>query len=161
MAVNPFAAFPARPDDVAGWEELLVRLELAPRVLRNTLEELDDSPTAVRQAVLPSLVGLVARELAATESLRALREGEGWPAGTGPEAIPGGRVAREWLVHFAELRARNFAAVQRRGLDVWDWAAPHPEHGTVTAFQLLSRLAQEDGRTLAEIRHLLHATSRC
>ena len=56
---------------------------------------------------------------------------------------PLGRVRR-----FAGLRARTFAMVQRRGLDVWDWRV----EGDGTVYQLLRWLAEHDASLLTRLR---------
>lgn len=151
LAPPHFAAFPARPASVGEWEELLVRLEIAPRAIRNALEELPEGSPAPGEALL----GLLSMEAMAGEWLRAVQQGlpgvpehaisAVWPA---DEADPAGAVLRE----FTQRRARNFAAVQRRGLGVWDWALDDPAYGRVAAYQLLAALARSDARILAAIR---------
>ena len=63
-------------------------------------------------------------------------------------SAPGGPPAEQ----FVRTRSRNFAMVQRRGIEVWDWGAAA---GTVTrasVFQVLTRLAQSDVEALARLR---------
>lgn len=88
------------------------------------------------------------------EWLGALRDGAeapaGWSAGTP-------RADEPWedaLERFTQLRGRNFGALQRRGLEVWDWKARHGEHGEVTAFQFLSAAVRRDAANLASARTL-------
>jgi hypothetical protein len=137
--------FPARPASEVEWEDLLVRVEITPRALRAAV---DDAP-AGHPAVLRALGGAVARERRLEGLLEGLREGkpvrlaatEG--AETGTEA--------ELLDEFSRLRARNFARVQRRGIDVWDWKSD-TEEGTLTAYQALLMTTRADGALLAATR---------
>jgi hypothetical protein len=55
-------------------------------------------------------------------------------------------------LRFASLRARSFAMVQRRGLEVWEWSAPLPQGGSASVYQLLLWLAARDGELLADLR---------
>src|SRR5680860_1092677 len=72
---NPFSGFPPRPPHVADWEELLLRYELTPRAIGNTLETSsgdgnDASPIARH------LGRIVAAERAAIDWFTALRTGD-------------------------------------------------------------------------------------
>ena len=49
-------------------------------------------------------------------------------------------------------RNRNFAMVQRRGIDVWDWGAAVDLSPRVSVYQVLARLAQGDVDALARLR---------
>jgi hypothetical protein len=62
---------------------------------------------------------------------------------------------------FVALRGRNFAAVQRRGLEVWGWTAEAPGMGSVTAYQLILASVALDSRTLAEMRDALRGVGAC
>ena len=143
--IGELAVHPLRPESEVEWEDLLLRLEIAPRVARNAVEELADVGAASR-----ALVEAVARE---REVGRLLEAAAGLPSGGG--AGEGGETAAPLdLVHrFASLRARTFAMVQRRGLEVWDWrvrTATGDAEGSV--HQLLRWLVDQDGELLARLR---------
>ena len=149
MKSEELCDFTARPPSVGEWEELLVRLEIVPRVVRNALEEWEaGEPTAavLRQAL--DREGEVGRLLETA-------------AGHSPTAAPSPPASADAveLAHrFASLRARTFAMVQRRGLEVWDWEAEVGDGESATVHQLLSWLAARDGEMLAALRE--HAPSR-
>lgn len=154
-----YASFPARPPDVPEWEDLLYRMELVPRGVRNAV---DDAPPP-GAALLPALDALVAREAWLGEALDALREGRPLPPrpdAPPPDVLTGASaVERAW--DFARLRARAFARVQRRGLEVWSWAAPGPDGGAVTAYRLLLAVAREDGAAMAALRAAAREAGAC
>lgn len=144
MDASRIAALAARPESIADWEELLLRLEIGPRALRNTLEEHPEEERA-REV----LGGLIASEATASAWLGSMRDAEslGEPASGPPQGS-----AEERLDRFASLRSRNFAAVQRRGLEVWEWRARAGDGAEVTAHQLLSELLRRDADALARLR---------
>lgn len=146
----------ARPASIAEWEDLLVRVEIAPRAFRSLL----DDPAAERREVRECLAEAVARERAWARALEALRGGEplrgelGRPAegGTGHES------SSVELAHALErLRTRNFVMAQRRGLDVWEWTSTDSAGVRFTVFQILARMVADDGERLARIRRALRA----
>ncbi|HET6230139.1 MAG TPA: hypothetical protein VFE05_08720 [Longimicrobiaceae bacterium] len=143
-------AVPERPADIAEWEDLLVRLEIAPRALRVAVDDAPaDSPEVLRvvteaavreQANLDALVGLKSGEVAAPNASAAAPEWDG-------------RRDAEAMVHvFAQLRNRLFAQVQRRGLEVWDWRAVDADGSVRTTFRLLVDVARGDGAALEAVR---------
>jgi hypothetical protein len=134
---------PVAPASELEWEDLLVRLEIVPRVVRNTLEEVS-GPAAAE-----TLARMVATEAAVGRWLEAIATG-----GAAPAAAPldGQADAESLSRRFASLRARTFAMVQRRGLEVWRWEAGLEDGAPVSAYQLLSALAAHDGAALAELR---------
>ena len=137
---------PARPASEVEWEDLLVRMEITPRALRAAV---DDAPAA-HPAVLRALGGAVARERRLEGLLDDLREGK--PVRLAGEADGGGTgTEAELLDEFSRLRGRNFARVQRRGIDVWDWKSD-TEDGTLTAYQALLMTTRADGALLAATR---------
>jgi hypothetical protein len=148
-----------RPASIAEWEELLVRLDVGPRAVRLAVEELpprepEGGETAWRRAE-EVLRELLLGELRAKSWLDAMREGTPLPEvpRTPSLGLETGDV--DGLLHrFTESRARNFAAAQRRGLEVWDWEGDAPSGGRLSAFQLLSGRAAEDGRAIRELRRL-------
>jgi hypothetical protein len=150
-----YADVPARPPSEAEWEDLLLRVEIAPRALRNTVEDARASDPRIRK---------VAAEAARWEGmweilLEKLRQGEPLPkiAVGVPEREDGREDVEAMLEVFSRLRGRNFAMVQRRGLDVWDWAAPDASGKTVTAYRLLTEMLRNDGRLLAAARDAARA----
>jgi hypothetical protein len=166
MAGNPFAGYAARPADIAEWEDLLIRFEIAPRALRHTLEA---APGGLDVAD-PSLAGvadqlrhLADREAEAWAWMQTLREGgelRAWAGPAGDAAAPPAPL-RQDLDRYVSYRTRNFAWVQRRGVDVWGWSATHPEHGEVTPFRLISYLARHDAHHLARIREAFRRSDAC
>lgn len=141
----------ALPPSVAEWEELLVRLEIAPRALRMAVEEL---PPGDHPAVRRRLAEAVAGERTALAHVDALRDGAPLEAAPSFEDDAGdageGTAAR--AAEFARLRARLFARVQRRGLEVPAWTSPLPGGGGVTAYAYLGAVVRRDGETLAAVR---------
>jgi hypothetical protein len=167
MADNPFAGFPAQPRDVAEWEDLLIRFEIAPRALRHTLESARggiDVPDPSLRRVADQLRHLAEREAEAWQWMQALREGgklRVWAGGPRPDATAADRPLRDDLDRFTSFRSRNFAWVQRRGVDVWGWSASHEKFGEVTPFRLISYLVRHDGHHLARIRDAFRAADAC
>lgn len=144
METSRIATLAERPESIAEWEELLLRLEIGPRALRNTLEEHPEEEWA--REVLGELV---ASEATASAWLGSMRDAE--PLGHPVSGPPQGS-AEERLDRFASLRSRNFAAMQRRGLEVWEWSARAEDGTEVTAYQLLSELLRRDADALARLR---------
>lgn len=150
MLPEDVTASPRAPGSVGEWEDLLVRLEIAPRVARNAVEEIDDG-----EAAAAALRAAVAREAVVG---RWLEQASGIDDGSRGVAERGGGADSpdELSLRFGSLRARTFAMVQRRGLEVWEWEGPWPEdppHGKpVTAHQLLLWLARRDAELLASLR---------
>jgi hypothetical protein len=140
-----FAAHPARPAEVAEWEDLLVRLEIMPRALRNVLEGVPGETAAA----LAALRALVDRERLLHAWFRALLADAAADV-PGPDGVR--LAAGELADWFTRLRARTFAMVQRRGLEVWEWEAELAGHGRVSSFQLLCEAVRQDVGTLAELR---------
>jgi hypothetical protein len=141
---------PVRPASEFEWEDLLVRLELMPRVLRIALE----SGRLAGQDTAEVLRALVERE----ERVRDFLEGA---AGVGPEPRPRDGIQvvstkEDTLERFVRIRTRNFAMVQRRGIEVWNW---HGRLGDedVSIYQVLGNLAHEDVGTLAALRGAVRA----
>lgn len=147
MTVEEIATIPPRPESVAEWEDLLVRLEIAPRVVRNAIDEVVDAGEASR----------VLSEAATRERTigRWLETASRIDRTRGADRVAGapGKDPAELAYRFASLRARTFAMVQRRGLDVWQWEGALGEGPSVTAHQLLFWLARRDARLLADLRN--------
>ena len=139
------------PAHVADWEDLLVRLEIAPRALRVTLE---DAPAGD-----PEVRALVARAAAAERgfqrAMEAMQAGDPLPDGAPPAAQEGD--TRSQAEAFTSLRMRTFAMAQRRGVDVWAWQAADAEGRTLTVYQLFTRMVREDARLLAALRERVRA----
>jgi hypothetical protein len=146
--------FPLRPPSEVEWEDVLLRVELMTRALRNTTEELEP------HAIAPVLEAMLAREARIGAWLEAHAVEETATSGTKRAASSAGATISgppEQLVdRLVSLRARNFAMVQRRGLGVWEWRGPFEvsEGSTpeATAYQLLTWLVREDVRSLAALR---------
>lgn len=167
MSTEPFSALPTRPPHVADWEDLLLRFELGPRAVRNTLplaaERWGTPREQAERSALPYLNRLLLAEAELSEWMEALRDGRS-PAGEWGAAERGAaeQANTEFaLSRFESLRSRNFAMLQRRGVNVWDWTVNHPLYGEVTAFQVVSAAVRRDGRLLAELRDALSAARSC
>lgn len=153
MSVLVYAAAP--PSEVE-WEELLVRYELASRALRIALDGAEPD-AAARERIGDLLRALVVNELQVAALFAAMRDGI--PVRTEPriEILSGDPRAAH--ARFTELRGRNFAAVQRRGLEVWGWRTEAPMWGTVTAHQLILASTALDAETLAGVREALRGAA--
>jgi hypothetical protein len=148
--------YPAAPPSEVEWEELLVRYELTPRALRAALDDAAlDGDAGERVGDL--LRALVANELQVTELFAAMRDGR--EVQVEPRIEVMSAEPRAAYERFAALRGRNFAAVQRRGLEVWGWRAEAPGRGTVTAHQLILASAALDAETLAGVREALRGAA--
>ena len=150
MGHDSFSAFPPRPASVGDWEEMLVRLELAPRAFRNQLEEVDPADAILQRA----MGNRVAREVDAGEWLRAMASGAELRIAPDAEQrdVDRSGTSEQLRARFASLRARNFGWVQRRGLEVWEWSSDHTWYGRITANQLLCAMLRDDAEALAAIR---------
>ena|SRR5687768_12987100 len=144
MAPERFSGFRRQPLDVADWEDLLVRFEIMPRALRVAME---DGP-AGEEGLSRALLRLVDREEAVGRWLEALASGGADPVVTRES---GGLPAPQLAERFAAVRARNFAMLQRRGVDVWDWTA-ELEGTPVSVYQMVAWSVRCDGDTLAALR---------
>ncbi|HVH13281.1 MAG TPA: hypothetical protein VM759_09530 [Longimicrobium sp.] len=137
---------PARPPSEVEWEDLLVRVEIAPRALRVAVEDApDDDP-----GVIDALRGGVLAEAVLQDMLEAIVEGREARDGMGIEGLPGDPVGL--LAEYQRLRMRSFVMVQRRGLNVWDWTVRGGPYDGATAYQLFQAAARMDGMLLAAVR---------
>ena len=153
MGPDQIVTLTARPESVMDWEDLLLRLEIVPRVVRNTVDDLVDDSLGVR------LLDEAAR--------RERRVGDWLERASGlqrdspsSESVEEPVNPADLAMRFAGLRARTFAMVQRRGLEVWEWFAPLEGTESVTAHQLLQWLVYSDGRLLAELREATRGEAR-
>lgn len=148
---------PAQPPSIAEWEELLVRLDIAPRAVRVAVDDIAEPG----EEVLRVLQLAVAREVWYSAVIESLRLGRSFSlnVGFGPitfgdheagEAREG--TATDLCRAFEATRTRNFAQVQRRGVEVWKWESPVNGGRTMTIYQMLTLAARADGETLAMIR---------
>jgi hypothetical protein len=145
MRVDETAGLPPRPESVGEWEDLLVRLEIVPRVVRNTVDDGPAGDDAVRL-----LRAAMEREAAVGRWLEAA---SGLNEPGRPPFDPGsGADAADLALRFASLRARTFAMVQRRGLEVWQWSAPLGDGGSATVHQVLLWLSARDADLLSGLR---------
>ena len=151
MTPDEIAAISARPPAIAEWEDLLVRIEIMPRALRGALEE----PREERAEALASLEALLERELRVGRWLEVAAFGDAEQRALPPPELD----SRSLSERFAAVRARNFAMVQRRGVDVWEWAG-ELDGTTVTVYQLLCWLVGSDAEVLAAIRGARLPTSK-
>ena len=138
--------FPARPPSEVEWEDLLVRVEIAPRALRIAVEDAPGDHPEVADVLRQG----VAAEAALQEMLEAIIDGREARDATGSEGMPADPVAL--LAEYARLRMRSFVMVQRRGLNVWDWTVRGGPYDGATAYQLFQAAAQQDGALLAAMR---------
>ena len=146
-------AYPERPPSEVEWEELLVKYEITPRALRLAAE--DAGPGRAGEIVGP-LEALLANELLTASLLdqMAARAEDRSPSGSSIDTGPGSPTpedASALVARIAALRGRNFAAVQRRGISVWDWSAER-DGTTVTPYRLLLSSVALDGDVLARVR---------
>lgn len=144
-------AFPPHPPSEVEWEDLLVRLEIAPRALRLALEQGDPARPGVAETLLDALV----LELLVRGTLEAMAEGREAPNSVGFEGPAGGAepVEPDTLVDEIERhRLRNFMFVQRRGINVWEWRARGGFWDGATLYQLLGGAMLHDARLLAGVR---------
>lgn len=144
---------PPHPAHVADWEDLLVRLEIAPRALRVTLE---DAPAGD-----PEVRAIVARAAAAERVFQRMMEAM-QAGGPLPDAAPAappesGDDARTLAETYTSVRMRTFAMAQRRGVDVWAWQSVDAEGRALTVYQLFTRMVREDARMLAALREHIRA----
>ena len=145
--------YPARPPSEVEWEELLVRYEIAPRAVQVALGDASARAEAATQRSGDLLRALLVSELQTAGLFAAMREQQPFADPSGPAQVVLTPAAPEALAaRFAELRGRNFAAVQRRGLEVWEWRTSTRLLGEVTAYQLILRAVELDASTLAGLR---------
>lgn len=146
-------AYPERPPSEVEWEELLVKYEITPRALRLAAE--DAGPGRAGE-IVGTLEALLANELltAALLDQMAARAEDRSPSGSSIDTGSGSSSpedASALVARIAALRGRNFAAVQRRGISVWEWAAER-DGTTVTPYRLLLSSVALDGDVLARVR---------
>jgi hypothetical protein len=139
---------PPHPAHVADWEDLLVRLEIAPRALRVTLEDAPAGDPEVRALVARAAAG----ERVFQRMMEAMHAGDPFPEAAAAPAEEPGDDARTLADAFTSLRMRTFAMAQRRGVDVWAWQSADAEGRTLTVYQLFNRMVREDARLLAALR---------
>lgn len=138
--------FPARPPSEVEWEDLLVRVEIAPRALRIAVEEARADDELLSRALQIGLLfeTLLQRALEAIIDERVMEDGFGM------EFVPGDPAAL--VAEYGRLRYRSFLMVQRRGLNVWDWTVRGGTWDGATAYQLFQAAAERDGALLAIVR---------
>ncbi|MEW5931120.1 MAG: hypothetical protein AB1941_26950 [Gemmatimonadota bacterium] len=141
------------PAHVADWEDLLVRLEIAPRALRVTLEDAPAGDPEVRALVARAAAG----ERVFQRMMEAMQAGDPLPDAAAAPAEEPGEDARTLADAFTSVRMRTFAMAQRRGVDVWAWESADAEGRTLTVYQLFNRMVREDARLLAALRERIRA----
>lgn len=145
MASTPSTSGSPTADSLPAWEDLLVRFEIMPRVLRVTLEEAGGGGGAAAEI----LRRLIAREDELSVWIREASAAGGEAVRAAP--TPAGDV-RELADRFASLRARNFAMLQRRGVEVWAWSAPLATGAQTTALQMVGDWVGSDAEALRALR---------
>lgn len=144
---------PPRPPSEVEWEDLLVRVEIAPRALRVAVEDAPaDSADVVR-----SLQSALEAERRLQDELMAIIDEREADASSVGEAILDDADAL--VAEYARLRFRSFVMVQRRGLNVWDWTVRGGAWDGATAYQLFGAAAHRDGALLATIRRAAGGTA--
>ncbi len=146
MFVQDPRTLPARPPSEVEWEDLLVRVEIAPRALRVAVEDAPPGDPAVTEALR---LGVLA-EMVLQEMLEAIVDGREALDGLGVEGVEAD--AHALLARYARLRNRSFVMVQRRGLNVWDWTVRGGPYPSATAYQLFQGAARMDGLLLDAVR---------
>jgi hypothetical protein len=145
MIPRDLRTLPARPPSEVEWEDLLVRLEIMPRALRVAIE---DAPADA--AMAEALEEAVGNEVRIQQELEAMSRGVESPVSVVVDLTDDS--PRGLLAQFTRLRARTFAMVQRRGLNVWAWTSRGSDFEGTTAYQFLQAAAASDGAALAAIR---------
>ena len=140
------AALPARPESEFEWEDLLVRLELMPRALKVQMENAGAATDA------HSLAEHVRLEAFVNDRLERAATGEAAAAPAPDSVRPEVGDPAEEVDRFVRLRSRNFAMLQRRGINVWDWSVEVDGSTRATVFQLLTLLARRDVELLGRLR---------
>jgi hypothetical protein len=154
-----FSEADVRPPSIAEWEELLIRLEIAPRALRIAVEEAPDTAGLRR-----TLAELLVDETLRTRRMDAMTDGSPLPATAEVDGtrVDGDASAEALAVEFARMRARLFARAQRRGIDVWDWRGALPDGTALSAYQLLVGAMKHDAELLASVRRAVReGAARC
>jgi hypothetical protein len=136
----------SKADSLPAWEDLLVRFEIMPRVLRVTLEEAGGTGGAAAE--------ILRRLIAGEDELSAwIREASAAGGDAGGAAPAAAGDVQELADRFASLRARNFAMLQRRGVEVWEWSAPLATGERTTALQMVSDRVGSDAEALRALRN--------
>jgi hypothetical protein len=139
-------ALPVRPPSEVEWEDLLVRLEIAPRALRIAVEEAPaDHPDLLDLLRLGVMAEAVLRE-----QLESMIDGRPVLDGIGVESVPDDTASL--VAEIGRLRYRNFLMVQRRGINVWEWTLQGGGMTGVTSYQLFQAAAKMDGVLLDSAR---------
>lgn len=144
-----FDRFPAHPPSEVEWEELLARMEIAPRALRLAV---DDSP-APADALARELRAAAAAEAWLSAAIERMERGEAFGRGGTVDVGGGGDGPDGLLATVMRLRTRNFVRLQRRGIDAWAWTA-EIEGAPTTMHQVLAAVVAADGERLARVRAL-------
>ena len=146
FATDP-RTLPARPPSEVEWEDLLVRVEIAPRALRVAVEDAPEGDPGLLKALAIGIAG----EMALQQMLEAMVDGRELPDDFGGFRASFADPA-ELVAEYQRLRYRSFLMVQRRGLNVWDWRVRGGPCDGATAYQLFQAAAQTDGALLAAVR---------
>ncbi len=148
LTLGSYSDVPARPPSEVEWEDLLYRLELMNRALTVGMEEIPEASVEAEGV----LRALVEREEAVGRLLEVSAVG-GVDAERDPAAAPRDFDGLSPALRFIRIRSRNFAMLQRRGLEVWDWRV-FVAGTEIGIYQLLVGLARADIETLALLREI-------
>jgi hypothetical protein len=145
FSVDP-RTLPARPPSEVEWEDLLVRVEIAPRALRIAVEEAPAGHPGLRELLR---MGVMA-EAVLQDMLEAMVQDRPARDGFGFEGMEDDAAAL--VERYGRLRYRSFLMVQRRGINVWDWVVRGGAYDGATAYQLFQAAAHTDGVLLDAAR---------
>ena len=144
-----FGRFPAHPPSEVEWEELLARMEIAPRALRLAVDDSRADP----EALAAELVSAVLAEVWLSAAIEAMEHGETVRSSDGGGMEGAGEGLDGLAASYVRLRTRNFVRLQRRGIDVWAWSAD-VDGAPTTMHQVLAAVVAADGARLARVRAL-------
>ncbi len=151
LSAAAVADVPELPESEVEWEDLLYRLELMTRALRVALEELPVESAGARKV----LRELADREESAGRLLEAAAdvaaENDSLAAGPLQDESHGYEADVD---RFLRCRAHNFAMLQRRGVDVWQWRVEVPGGGPIGVYPFLVWLARGDIDGLSALRSI-------
>ncbi|NNC30133.1 hypothetical protein HKM21_12730 [Longimicrobium terrae] len=140
--------FPERPPSEVEWEDILLRVEIAPRALRVAIDDVAPGHPGLAPVLQTAVLGERILHL----QFEALAAGEPSPETADIDGI--GADPAVLADDFVRLRSRTFAMVQRRGLNVWEWRVRGGPFDGATSYQLLQSTAAADGAWLKAIRSM-------
>lgn len=155
LTLGAYSDVPPRPPSEVEWEDLLYRLELMNRALNVALEEVSEATAEVRAV----LTEMVERERAVGRMLEIGAFGS-LDTDHGSTSASNDYDDASLAHRFIRIRSRNFAMLQRRGLEVWDWRFSVAD-AEIGIYQLLVGLARADITALAALRETGARKSPC